>query len=522
MSVSRQGLWGFGLRSRPAIARSAGGFRLEWLVGALLTLCLGAGLAQPSAALGRPFHSGRSAATSFNPVLDEVSGLGSWIWTTNTYPRQTCRFWRSFEIPRGAVVVRGVLRMTADNGYLLYLDGRVVGRGADWRLVSEYDLTWLLDPGTHVLAVDAFNDADTTGSNIAGVILGLHIEFSDGQSLDIGTDNHWRIVPDDARDWENRRHAAANWRPARVIGPWGGPRPWQAPLSIRRAPPERPLPVHFWQSGWFQITILTMCGVAVLACLRLMARVALQSKAQQLLQLERARIARDIHDDLGAGLTKLVLLGEVVQSELRPESETRAQIGQLCEKARDLSRAMDEVVWAINSRRDTLADFAAYVCKYAQAFLQATPIRCRLDVEPNLPRVVFELPIRRNLFLVVKEALNNAAKHSGATELYVRIHRQGEGLLLVIEDNGLGFDPLHTNQERNGLANMTQRMKEAGGTCQILSMPGAGCRVDLSLPRLAPRQHSWWRPWPSNANPGGGRRGKGRRSCGSVENRQSL
>src|ERR1019366_8730924 len=104
------------------------------------------------------------------------------------------------------------------------------------------------------------------------------------------------------------------------------------------------------------------------------------------------------------------------------------------------SRNMDEVVWAINSRRDTLRDFATYVCKYAQAFLSSTTIRCRLDVEPELPEMVFDLPIRRNLFLAVKEALNNAAKHSRANELYLRIHRQGEGLQVIVEDNGKGID----------------------------------------------------------------------------------
>src|ERR1019366_10115638 len=84
---------------------------------------------------------------------------------------------------------------------------------------------------------------------------------------------------------------------------------------------------------------------------------------------------------------------------------------------------MDEVVWAVNARRDTSRDFANYVCKYAQVFLNSTPIRCRLDVEPDLPATVFDLPLRRNLFLAVKEALNNAAKHSEATELFLRIYR---------------------------------------------------------------------------------------------------
>jgi signal transduction histidine kinase len=435
------------------------------------------------------------APTASKPVLNPTNGLGSWIWTTNTYPRQTCRLWKAFDVPGSAPVVRALLRITADNGYTLFVDGREVGRGINWRVVTEYDVVWLLDAGRHVLAVDAFNDADTGGANVAGVILGLRVTFANGHTMEVGTDRSWRVVPKTEQNWQTRTHASAHWIPARVIGPWGSQDAWRVPWKIASLPPEPPLPVRFWQKGWFQVMILSVCGIAVLVCLRLMAQMTLQSKAQQLLQLERARIARDIHDDLGAGLTKLVLLGEVVQSELRTDLQAREQIGQLCEKARDLSRVMDEVVWAINSRRDTLRDFATYVCKYAQAYLSATPIRCRLDVEPEMPTVVFDLPIRRNLFLAVKEALNNAAKHSGATELFLRIHRQGEGLSVVVEDNGQGFDLAHASPERNGLTNMTQRMKEVGGGCQVSGEPGTGCRVAFTLPRLQAQPRPRWLNW---------------------------
>ena len=200
----------------------------------------------------------------------------------------------------------------------------------------------------------------------------------------------------------------------------------------------------------------------------------------------------------GRGLTKLVLLGEVVQSEFQGDSETRLQIAQLCEKARSLSHTMDEVVWAVNSRRDTLRDFATYMCKYAQSFLESSPIRCRLDVEQDIPAVAFDLPVRRNLFLAVKEAINNAAKHSEATELYLRIHRQGEGLKVVVEDNGKGFDPTLADPERNGLGNMAERMAEVGGSCRIWGEPGGGCRVEFELPALrGQREPHWlrWGPW---------------------------
>jgi signal transduction histidine kinase len=244
----------------------------------------------------------------------------------------------------------------------------------------------------------------------------------------------------------------------------------------------RPVEQEFWQRGWFQAALLSVAVVAVLVCLRLMARLAVQSRAQAMLQRERARIARDIHDELGARLTELVLEGEVAQTELPAGSDARPKLAALCEKARALSGAMDEVVWVVNSGRDTLRDFATFACKHAQRFLDPTPIRCRLDVETDLPEGVFELPVRRNLLLAVKEALNNAAKYSGASELLLRIHRRGQTVLVVVEDNGVGFNQQLADATRNGLSNMAQRMREVGGQCRIASSAGTGCRVEFLVP----------------------------------------
>jgi signal transduction histidine kinase len=99
--------------------------------------------------------------------------------------------------------------------------------------------------------------------------------------------------------------------------------------------------------------------------------------------------------------------------------------------------------------------------------------------------------VRRNLFLAVKEALNNAAKHSQADELFLRIHRHDQKLSVAVEDNGRGFDPAQAAGERNGLANMAQRMNEVGGTCDISSQPGGGCLVVFTVP-LPPRR-GWFR-----------------------------
>ena len=408
-----------------------------------------------------------------------TNGLGDWIWASQTFDRQTCRLWKEFDIPGGAKVTSARMRMTADNAYQFYLDGRELGQGADWGGLTEYDLSLLLTPGHHVLAVNGFNDFFE-----AGLIMDLPVEFSDGRTLDIKSDESWRIVPNDELGWEKLRHPHNNWPPAKAItgknrAPEWNDRHW--PYDYVSVPRFYPVEIPFWQTGWFHLVLTLVCGLIFLACIALLMQVALQSKEQRLLNLERARIARDIHDDVGTRLTKLVLQGEVAQSAQPANSETRQQLDMICDGLRGVLGAMDEMLWAVNPRHDTVENFIAYICDYAQTFLQNTKIQCVLEVESDIPPLNFDLPLRRSLLLAVKEAVNNAAKHSEASEVLLKIHRNGSKLVVIVEDNGRGFDLLQAPRDRNGLANLFQRMNEAGGECRIITRPGEGCRVEFSI-----------------------------------------
>jgi signal transduction histidine kinase len=163
---------------------------------------------------------------------------------------------------------------------------------------------------------------------------------------------------------------------------------------------------------------------------------------------------------------------------------------------------MDEILWAVNPRRDTLRDFTAYVTKYAQEFLAPTKIQCIFEVDPEMSVAAFELPLRRSLLMAIKETLNNAVKHSGATELRLQICWQGQWLVVVVQDNGKGFDRASAKSERNGLVNMAQRMSELGGHCEVTSQPGQGCRVELKIPLKRPQQNSWAWLWTAKPFPG--------------------
>lgn len=437
-----------------------------------------------------PFFSLGAESEADEPVdwrFEATNHLGEWIWETNATDKQTVHFWKPFVIPNGAKITNAILRITVDNGYTLYLDGREIGRGSDWRTVTEYDVTKLLLPGRHILAVEGFNDRLE-----GGLIFALRIDLASGHKIEILSDGSWFIVPLKISDWKKRIIAKLNWHHALVIGGMGHP-PWTPwPYGLAKVAALRPVVVPFWQRGWFQLSLLSACLIAVLFSLWLMARLAAQARAQQFLQVERARIARDIHDDLGAQLTQLLLMGEVAQREQPADSPARGQFTEICGHARELAHALDEVVWAVNSNRDTVRHFVSYVCKYAQVFLSPTRIRCRFDVEPDIPTVPLDLHVRRNLFLGVKEALNNAAKYSRANELFLRIFRRNHYLSVIVEDNGQGFDQARLTGDRNGLANMQQRMEEVGGSCNVASQPGGGCLVIFTVP--LPRASRRWFP----------------------------
>ena len=421
------------------------------------------------------------------PLHPEV-GVGDWIWAQETHDRQECRLVRAFEIPRGATVTSARLRVTADNSYQLFLDGQPVGRGGDWRALIEYEVKLLLSPGEHVLAVSALNDFD-----VAGLLFGMRVEMSDGRVIEIASDDSWKIAPNDGTKWQKETRAWERWPAAKVlypIAPNYRPQVYQAPVS-------QPLEIEFWQRKEFQIALSLVALGGIAAVLFLGSRLFLKSRMEKVVRRERERIAVDLHDDLGGGLTQLVLIGETSRREVPPDSQMAEALGRLCDQSRGLLRGMNETVWLINSQRDTIRDFASYVAKYAESFFQNSPVRCRFAIEDDLPPLPCDLGIRRNLFLAVKEALNNILRHSEATAAEIEIHRLRNELVMTIRDNGRGFDPSKAG-DGNGLRNMTKRVREAGGDFKVESRPGEGCTMEFRVPLFAPARFGITRFFPWN------------------------
>jgi hypothetical protein len=458
--------------------------RISWQV--VLALPLAFFLTDSARAAETPAPESRDAISTYRLSKippDAKKGLGSWIWTDKTFDHQACRLWKGFDIPKDTKVVEARMRITVDDGYQMYLDGRELSQGANWRAITEYDFTLLMTPGHHVLAIDAFNDFFA-----AGMLMDFRVVLADGRVVDIKSDESWKVVPEDMRNWEKIKRPQPEWQSATIIKPHPF---WIAdnwPEDYVVVPRFQPLVVPFWQTGWFHLLLASVCGLFFLACIVLFFQVAFQKKEQRLLNQERARIARDIHDDFGTRLTRLVLESEVAQNELPEQAVARHQFSRISDGLREALGAMDEVLWAVNPQRDTVRDFVTYICEYAQEYLHPAGIQCLLEVEPDMPSLDFDLPLRRSLLLAVKEAITNAAKHSGATKLLLKIQRQDSGLNVIVEDDGKGFDPAKSSGKRNGIGNMIQRMNVVGGRCAVVSEPGKGCRVEFSIPLT--RRHS--------------------------------
>jgi signal transduction histidine kinase/ligand-binding sensor domain-containing protein len=247
---------------------------------------------------------------------------------------------------------------------------------------------------------------------------------------------------------------------------------------------------HFYETWWF----LTLAGVAAAGSVATTVRhfvgrrlrVQLEHLQQQrAVERDRARIAQDIHDDLGAGLTQIMLLSELARRE--PAQALQNHLGQISEMARGLTRTMDEIVWAVDPQHDTLNGLMDYASAYTQEFLRIAGIRCRLDLPASLPAMHVDAELRYNLFLALKEALNNIVKHARATEVWLRLRLRPNGFVLVVEDNGQGLPGAAAgvqNGERlisgHGLNNLEKRLRAVGGRCEVFSAAGEGTRIEMA------------------------------------------
>jgi ligand-binding sensor domain-containing protein/signal transduction histidine kinase len=244
---------------------------------------------------------------------------------------------------------------------------------------------------------------------------------------------------------------------------------------------------QFWQTSWFRgAAIIFLLGI-VIATVRFISTQKLQRelqllKQQEALEKERMRIARDLHDQLGANLTQVALLGEMAEADKNAPDEIESHAQQISQTARETMRSLDEIVWAVNPSNDTLEGLANYAGKYAQEYLALAGLRYRADLPTQLPAIPIPPEVRHNVFLAFKEAVNNVVKHAHASEVWIRLRLRPESFILEIEDNGRGMGNPDSVRTRNGLHNMRKRMEDIRGGFSIVSGTNGGTIVRLKIP----------------------------------------
>ena len=247
---------------------------------------------------------------------------------------------------------------------------------------------------------------------------------------------------------------------------------------------------QFYETNWFRFLAVLLAtaivaGVARHFVVRRMQRDLERVERERMIERDRARIAQDIHDDLGSGLTRIMLQSEFARRDLPPESQMH--LGQIADTARSLTRALDEIVWAIDPEEDTLSGLMDYITPFVEQFLRVAGIRCRIDLPERLPDLHVDAESRYNLFLVLKESLNNVVKHARASEVWLRLRLGENSLTLVLEDNGRGLPDSGTENEKlcigsgHGLPNMEKRLRTVGGKCVVESVKDRGTRIEVTV-----------------------------------------
>jgi signal transduction histidine kinase len=243
--------------------------------------------------------------------------------------------------------------------------------------------------------------------------------------------------------------------------------------------------VKFWQTWWFVALMATTLLVGVGSTVRVVEKRKYQrqlqrAESERALERERARIAQDLHDDLGSSLTRLTLLSGLIKADKDNPEQVEAHAGKLAESADQTVRALEEIVWAVRPGSDTLQSLVEYIAHFANELFEGNTMRCRLDLPHDLPARPLPPDVRHNIFLIVKEALTNALKHAGGREVHVVAKVSGDTLEILVQDEGKGFDLASlAESRRNGLGNMRRRAEAIGGGLDLRSAPGAGTTVRL-------------------------------------------
>jgi len=256
----------------------------------------------------------------------------------------------------------------------------------------------------------------------------------------------------------------------RAIDSEGGSSPTPAMITFTILRPV-------WQRWWFvSLAVLALAGLAYSVY---------RYRVIRLLEVAdmRMRIATDLHDDIGANLTKIAILSEVARQHLGTNGAARADgpLSSIARISRESAASMSDIVWAINPRRDQLLDLVRRMREHAEEVFALREVDLQFEAPHPLHNLKLGVNVRRDLLLIFKETVNNAARHSHCSCMRINLHVEDSRLSLVMTDDGDGFN-IHTNGSGQGLASLKLRTERLGGKLEVESRQGEGTTVTCVVP----------------------------------------
>ncbi len=246
---------------------------------------------------------------------------------------------------------------------------------------------------------------------------------------------------------------------------------WSEPASVQFTitPP-------YWKTWWFIILVVIAAGGTI--------TFLVLNRVRHLLALEklRTKIAADLHDDIGAGLTEISIMSEVIAQKLTDDQRglVKAELGGISTASRRLVNGMSDIVWLVNPRRDSLHDLIARLGDAYNESLRSSNVSLKVHNVESLKDVRLGMERRQHVFLIFKEAIHNALKYSDCSEITLDVEARGGTIEIKLSDNGKGFDPAKVTSG-NGLSNMKDRAARIKAHIQIDSSPGRGTVVSLAM-----------------------------------------
>lgn len=196
---------------------------------------------------------------------------------------------------------------------------------------------------------------------------------------------------------------------------------------------------------------------------------------------ERSRIAQDVHDDIGSGLSKISLMASVASTYMRQNGLESREIIAISQVSKDLVENMRDLIWVLNPENATLDSLVARIREYCLDYLEGSAVTAETDIQDDIPNITISQQVQRNIFLTVKEALNNCIKHADCNFISIKLHYVNQELQISIADKGKGFDASNLNKKGNGLTNMKRRIDDIGGTFKVTSKQQCGTTIETKI-----------------------------------------